>query len=237
MQQILAITLKELKSYFVSPIAYVVIAMFLAMSGFFYVGILFSVKDASMMRHLFSNMSVILMLLSPLISMRLLAEENRSKTIELLFTSPISDAGIILGKFLAAASLLLIMMLCTVHFPLILMIYGEPDIWPILAGYVGIFLIGTSYLAIGMLTSSWTQNQIIAGAVAFSISLILMFMGVIGNLLGPEMGGVLNYLGLFSHFDSFSKGVLTASDLLYYLTLIGIVLFLTTRSLETRRWR
>lgn len=237
MAQIWAISLKELKAYFASPIAYVVTAMFLLISGYFFAMILAYGKDAGMMRYLFGNMSVILLLLSPLFSMRLFAEEQKNKTLELLMTSPISDAGIVLGKFMATALLLLIMLLTTAHFPILLLILGKPDLMPILTGYLGMFLMGCSFLAIGMLTSTWTQNQIVAAVSAFSISLLLWFLGASGSLAGAELGAVLNYLSLNTHFESFSKGVLNSSDLIYYFSVIGILLFVTVRSLETRRWR
>ncbi|PIQ24302.1 ABC transporter permease [bacterium (Candidatus Blackallbacteria) CG17_big_fil_post_rev_8_21_14_2_50_48_46] len=237
MTQIWALSLKELKAYFASPIAYVVMAMFLLISGYFFAMILAYSKDIAMMRYLFANMTVILLLLSPLFAMRLFAEEQRNKTLELLMTSPISDAGIVMGKFLAIALLLGAMLLSTAHFPILLMVLGKPDILPILTGYLGLFLMGCSFLAIGMLTSTWTQNQIIAAVSSFSISLLLWFLGSSGSLVGAELGSLMNYLSLNSHFESFSKGVLNSSDLIYYLSVIGLLLFLTVRSLETRRWR
>lgn len=237
MSTIWAITLKELKSYFVSPIAYVITAMFLLVSGYFFALILNVTRDAGMMTYLFGNMAVVLLLISPLISMRLFAEEQRNKTLELLVTSPISDAGIVTGKFLAALVLLALMLACTLHFPILLLILGNPDIYPIISGYIGIFLMGSAFLAIGMLTSTWTQNQIIAAVSAFSISLLLWFLGASSNLASSSFGQVLNYLSLNTHYESFAKGLLSLSDVLYYLSLIGILLFITIRSLETRRWR
>ncbi|HEY9840169.1 MAG: ABC transporter permease [Candidatus Sericytochromatia bacterium] len=237
MNQIWAITLKELKSYFVSPIAYIVTAMFLLISGYFFTLILSITKDAGMMTYLFGNMAVILLLMAPMISMRLFAEEQRARTLELLLTSPISDAGIVLGKFLASALLLGMMLALTLHFPIALIVLGNPDGLPILSGYLGIFLMGCAFLAIGMLTSTWTQNQIVAAISAFSISLLLWFLGASSSLAGAGLGQVLTYLSLNTHYESFAKGLLSLSDLLYYASLIGILLFMTVRSLETRRWR
>lgn len=237
MNSIWAITLKELKTYFVSPIAYIITAMFLLISGYFYSLILSMTKDAGMMTYLFGNMSVVLLLICPLLSMRLFAEEERNHTMELLVTSPITDTGIVLGKFLASAILLLLMLATTLHFPIILFVMGNPDPYPILSGYLGIFLMGCAFLAIGMLTSTWTQNQIIAAVSAFSISLLLWFLGASGSVTTSELGKVLSYLSLNTHYESFAKGLLSLSDLLYYLSIIGILLFITVRSLETRRWR
>ena len=236
MSKIWAVALKELKTYLASPMAYVVTAMFLLISGYFFMMIL-AYSDAGMMRYLFGNMSVILLLLCPLFSMRLFAEEQKHKTLELLMTSPISDVGIVWGKFLATALLLGVMLLCTAHFPIVLMLLGKPDPWPILTGYLGVFLMGCAFLAIGMLTSTWTQNQIIAAVCAFAISLLLWFLGATGSLAGADLGAVLAYLSLNTHFESFTKGVLKSSDFIYYFSLIGLLLFVTTRSLETRRWR
>ena len=237
MSSIWAITLKELKTYFVSPIAYIITAMFLMISGYFYSLILSMTKDAGMMTYLFGNMSVILLLICPLLSMRLFAEEDRNHTRELLVTSPITDAGIVLGKFLASAILLLLMLATTLHFPVLLFVFGNPDLYPILSGYLGIFLMGCAFLAIGMLTSTWTQNQIIAAVSAFSISLMLWFLGASGSVTSSELGKILSYLSLNTHYESFAKGLISLSDLLYYLSIIGILLFMTVRSLETRRWR
>lgn len=237
LQQIWAIALKELKSYFVSPIAYIVTAMFLLISGYFFTLILQITKDAGMMTYLFGNMAVVLLLMAPLISMRLLAEEQRAKTLELLLTSPISDAGIVLGKFIASALLLLVMLAMTLHFPIILIVLGNPDGWPILSGYAGIFLMGCAFLAIGMLTSSWTQNQIIAAVSAFGISLLLWFLGAASGQATGGSAEILKYLSLNTHYESYAKGLLSLSDSLYYISLIGLLLFLTIRSLETRRWR
>ena len=187
MNQIWAITLKELKSYFVSPIAYVITAMFLLISGYFFYLILNITKDAGMMTYLFGNMAVILLLITPLLSMRLFAEEQRNKTLEMLMTSPISDTGIVLGKFLASAILLGIMLLTTLHFPIMLIYLGNPDGYTIISGYMGLFLMGCSFLAIGMLTSTWTQNQIIAAVSAFGISLMLWFLSAASNIAGSTM--------------------------------------------------
>lgn len=236
MYAVWALTLKELRSYFVSPIAYVVTAMFLLISGYFFTLILSITKDAGMMSYLFGNMAVVLLLISPLISMRLFAEEQRNKTMELLMTSPISDTGIVMAKFLASALFLLLMLATTLHFPILLLVLGKPDVYPMISGYLGIFLMGCAFLAIGMLTSTWTQNQIVAAISAFAISLLLWFLGASSSLSGAA-GQLLAYLSLNTHYESFAKGLLSLSDLLYYLSLIGILLFLTIRSLETRRWR
>lgn len=237
MNQIWSITLKELKCYFASPIAYIITSFFLLGAGYFFTLILSLTKDAGMMTYLFGNMTVMLLFMCPLISMRLFAEEERNHSLELLMTSPISEASIVLGKFLASALLLALMLLLTIHFPISLLILGKPDIWPIVSGYLGVFLMGCGFLAIGMLTSTWTQNQIVAGAVSLILSLLMWFLSASSSLVSSGLGQVLGFLALNTHYESFAKGLLSLSDGLYFASLIGILLFVTTRSIETRRWR
>ena len=237
MSQIWAITLKELKAYFISPIAYIVTAMFLLVTGFFFFLILFHVKDAGMMRYVFGNTAVVLLLIGPLISMRLFAEEQKSKTMELLLTSPISDAGIVLGKYLASAVFLLAMLGITAYLPITLMVLGKPDLFPILTGYLGMFFMGSIFIALGMLTSTWTQNQIISAVSAFALSLIYWFLGAAEGTTTSTLGQLMSYLSLNTHYDTFTKGVLSTSDLLYFISVTAVLLFLTIRSLETYRWR
>ncbi|MBC7544944.1 MAG: ABC transporter permease subunit [Candidatus Sericytochromatia bacterium] len=238
MSPIFAIIERELKAYFVSPIAYVVIAMFLALSGYFFAAILFLTKDASMTYQL-SNMAVILLLLSPMISMRLLAEEQRQGTLELLCTSPITDAGIVIGKYVAALGLLAVMLLFTGYGPAILFMYAKPELQPILSGYLGLFLVGAAFLAIGVMASAWTKNQIVAAAISFAICLILWILGASSSMAAGGSWGseLINYLALEPHFGSFVKGVFDTSDIIYYFSLSAVAIFIAIRSLESRRWR
>ena len=238
MSAILAIFERELKAYFVSPIAYVVIAMFLALSGYFFAAILFLTKDSAMTYQL-SNMAVILLILSPLISMRLLAEEQRQGTLELLCTSPVTDAGIVIGKYLAALALLATMLILTGYGPAVLLMYGTPDLQPILSGYLGLFLVGAGFLAIGVMASAWTKNQIVAAAISFAICLILWILGASSSMAAGGSWGsdLINYLALEPHFSSFIRGVFDTSDLIYYISLTAVALFIAIRSLESRRWR
>lgn len=238
MYQIWSITLKELKSYFVSPLAYIVIAFFLLAAGFFFKTILDITQDAGAMTYLFNNITVLLMIICPMISMRLFAEEQRNSSLELLMTSPLRDSHIVLGKFLAALLLLGLMLVLTLHFPAILLLLGKPDKLPILTGYLGLYCMGAAFLAIGTLTSSWTQNQIVAGVVSLILSLLLWFLSVSSQTTAASgLSQVLIYLSLNTHYESFSKGQLALSDLVYFVSLIGLLLFITIRSLETRRWR
>ncbi|MCL4459740.1 MAG: ABC transporter permease [Chloroflexi bacterium] len=236
MRNILALTEKEIKTYFVSPVAYVVMAAFLVVTGFFFAAIISALREASM-RYLFYNMSIILLLLSPIITMRLLAEEQRSGTIELLLTNPVRDAEVVLGKFLASLALFILMLVPTALYSLLLFTYGDPDGGPIITGYIGLLLIGAAFLSFGLLASSLTQNQIIAAVISFGGLLVFWFIDALSGILGQTLSGVLDYLSLAQHFYDFPKGVIESQHIVFYVSFIIACLFLTTRSLETRRWR
>lgn len=238
MNPILAIIERELKGYFVSPIAYVALAMWLCLSGYFFSAILFLTKDASL-TYQFSNWAVILMITSPFIAMRLLAEEHRQGTLELLLTSPVTDTGVVLGKFLAAVILQAVMIVLTFYAPALLFFYGSPELYPILTGYLGLFFVGAGFLAIGLMASSWTKNQIVAGFVAFAISLLLWILGASASMAGSDSmsAGLINYVAFEPHVSNLARGVIDTSDLLYFVSFIVIPVFIAVRSLETRRWR
>jgi ABC-2 type transport system permease protein len=232
----LTIARKELTTYFVSPVAYVVTAFFLVVAGFFFYFILYFSREASL-RGLFSNVAIVLLFVGPGLTMRLLAEEQRMGTIELLLTAPVRDWEVVVGKFIASLAFYTFMLALTILYPIILMRFGNPDIGPILSGYLGMLLLGATFLAAGVLTSSLTQNQVVAFIVAFAILLILWLADAAGNAIGGQVGNVLNYLSIAAHFDDFTKGVIDTSHLIYYLSLIAAFLFLATRVMEARRWR
>jgi ABC-2 type transport system permease protein len=250
----LTICRKELNSYFRSPIAYGVMAFFALISGyFFYVAVVYfmqmsiqsamsgqsqpmSVND-SVIRPLFSNISVIGLFVIPMITMRLFAEEKRTGTIELLITSPVTDLEIILGKWLAALGLYASILAVSVVSMASLFIYGKPDWRPMLVGYLGLLLQGGCLLAIGTFISTCTKNQIVAGVAGFSVCLMLWVLDWLSSFQDSVGAKVMAYLSVLQHFDSFSKGVLDSKDIIYYLSAIFIGLFLTARSLESLRWR
>jgi ABC-2 type transport system permease protein len=259
MRQIEAIFGKEMKSYFVSPIAYVVIAVFLVISGYFFYGMLSSFVQlcirANLQAHyyrmappklnvnewvirpLFHNLSVIGIFMLPLITMRLYSEEKRSGTMELLLTSPITRSQTLLGKFLAALALYGVMIGVTLFHQIFLFGYGNPEAGPILSGYIGLLLEGAAFLSVGLLISSLTKNQIIAAVGSFGAFLILWAIGWLSDFTGPGLGKVLSSLSLIDHFDNFAKGIIDTSDLVFYLCFIFLGLFLTYRSVESGRWR
>jgi ABC-2 type transport system permease protein len=250
----LTIARKELSSYFRSPIAYGVMAFFALIAGyFFYVAVVYFVQrgiQTAMMgqsapmdlnelviRPLFGNVSVVGLFLIPMITMRLFAEEKRTGTIELLVTSPLTDLEIILGKWLAAMVLYAAMLGLSALSIVILFAYGQPDWRPVLVGYLGLLLQGGCLLAIGTFISTCTKNQIVAGVATFAICLLLWVLDWVSSFGSTVTDRVLSYLSVLGHFDSFSKGVLDTKDIVYYLSVIFVGLFLTARSMESLRWR
>ncbi|MGH2364113.1 MAG: ABC transporter permease subunit [Chloroflexota bacterium] len=231
------VIVKELHSYFASPIAYLVMAAFLVMNGYLFWAILISSKQADL-SSTFADMAIILMLLSPAITMRLLSEEQRMGTIELLLTSPIREAELVIGKWLSSLIFFVVMLVLTGTFPLFLLKFGTPDVGTMLAGYLGMFLVEGVFLAIGLFMSSITQNQIVALALSFGVLLVLWLFQGAGQNFGQNGGSsFVQYLGMSGHFDSFTSGAIQVKDLVYYASGIVLALFLTVRSVESRRWR
>ncbi len=245
---------KEIESYFRSPIAYGVMAFFALIAGyFFYASVVFFVRrgmEMAMMgqsqpmdlneyvvRPLLSNISVIALFLIPMITMRLFAEEKRSGTIELLLTSPLRDWEILLGKFLGAMALYTAMLGISFLSMLLLFAYGKPDWRPLLVGYLGLLLQGAALLAIGTFISNCTRNQIVAGVAGFAVCLMLWILNWVSEFGTTIPERILSYIAVTSHFDSFAKGVLDLKDIVYYLSVIFVGLFLTARSMEALRWR
>jgi ABC-2 type transport system permease protein len=254
MRNIFIICRKELRSYFVSPIAYLLLTMFALIFGFFFwnslgyfvfMGMQSQMRgeqfpmnlNEQIVRPLLSNVGVIGLFFIPLISMRLFAEEKRGGTIELLATSPIRDIEVIIGKWLAAVALYACLLLITAVNFLFLFKYGNPDWKPLAIGYLGLFLQAGSLLAIGTFISSMTKNQIIAGAVTFGVCIILWVLEWVSGYETATWAKVLAYISVMAHYESFGKGVLDLKDAIYYATLIFVGLFLTSRSLESLRWR
>jgi ABC-2 type transport system permease protein len=252
MPNVLAIAEKELRSYFASPMAYVIIGFFLLPFGvFFYLYLsMFAQNSMGMnqfggamnvnqqvIRYVLQNASVIILFIMPMITMRTYAEEKRSGTIELLLTSPVSDVEIILGKFLGALGLYAAMLLVTLLYMSILFVYGNPEWRPIVAAYLGLLLMGGAFVSIGLLISSTTNNQIVAGVVTFVVFLLFWIVGWFSETAGPTLGAITSYLSITEHFDDFSKGIIDTKHVLYYLSLITFGLFLTAKSVDTERWR
>jgi gliding motility-associated transport system permease protein len=255
MNNILAIAHKELKSYFSTPIAYIVIGFFALLFGYFFYAMLviFNQQSAQfggleggavdinqqLIRPLFLNASVILLFVLPLITMRTYSEEKRSGTIELLLTSPVTDVEIILGKFLGAMALYAAMLAITVIHMLVLFSYANPKPeWTVpVIGYIGLLLMGGCFISVGLLISSLTKNQIVSGMVTFAVFLLLWVINWIASFTGPTTQSVLNYLSITDHFDDFTRGIVDTKHLIYYFSVMSFGLFLTARSVDTERWK
>jgi len=231
-----AIAQRELRSYFVSPVAYVVTALFLLISGFLF-SLILGVSNEASMRPLFGNFAVIFLFIVPALTMRLLAEEQRTGTLELMLTAPVRDYELVLGKFLGVFLLLLIMLAITLVYPAILLLAGNPDRGPIFSGYLGVILQGAAFLSIGLLASSLTQNQIIAALLAFVILLLLWLSDALGNFTQGRIGDLFRFLSITKHYDEFPRGVIDTRDVLYFITITAAALFFTVQSVTARRWR
>lgn len=269
MKNLWVICRKELASYFYAPIAYVVTAIFLVVSGYFFVNLVFAYADISqkvmsnpndpyvaqylaqfplnatemIFRPLFSNTSVIMLLMLPLLTMRLLAEEKKAGTFELLLTYPLRDIETVLGKFLACLLVFALMLGLTLIYPFLLLSLETPgmatglEFGPLLSNYLGLLLLGGAFIAFGLFASSLTSNQIIAAVISFGALLLLWLIGFSAENAGPVLGGFLRHISLLEHFENFSKGLLNSQDVIYYVNVIVFCLFLTLRSLESNKWR
>ncbi len=235
MRNTLTIAQRELYAYFVSPIAYIVTAAFLVIGGYLFSLILYFSREATM-RFIFGNLSFILLLIAPMITMRLLAEEHRSGTIELLLTAPVRDWEVVLGKFMASLTLFVAMIALTLVYPLVLFVFGSPDGGPILSGYLGLLLAGAGYLSVGLFTSSLSRNQIVSAVLGIVLLLVLWLADAAGSFAGGGISSILSYLSLSSHTSDLTRGVIDTKDVIYYLSFIASFLFLAVRSLESRRW-
>ena len=257
MRNILAVAGKELRSYFHSPIAYLVMAVYAVLCGFFFysfsatyvvqtfrmqamggMGMPNMTINDYVIRPLFQGvLTIVLLLVIPLITMRLYAEEKRSGTIELLLTSPVTDFQIIAGKFLGALLLFGTMIVITFVYVGTLFLYGNPAAKPLIAQAVGLFLFGASLLALGMWISTFTKNQIIAAVVSFAAFLLIYVLNWVTAYSNGAVGKVLSYMALTTHFEGFAKGVVDLKDLVYYLSVIALGIFLTARSVEALKGR
>jgi ABC-2 type transport system permease protein len=236
MSKVLAIAGRELRGYFASPLAYVVAAFFMLVAGYLFSLILYHTKQASL-APLFSNLTVMFLLITPALTMRLLADERKTGTIELLLTSPITDRELVLGKYLSAVLYLTFLLGLTLVYPLILAFLGKPDWATIWTGYLGTLLLGASFMAIGVFASSVTNNMIIAAMITFALSLVCWLLPSAGQMFGGTVNDVMTYLSVINHQENMGRGVIDTTDIIFYLSFIAAFLFLTIRSVETYHWR
>lgn len=255
MQNILAIWQREMKSYFVSPVAYVVLTIFLFLMGLIFFGnlmevVTFTMRMAQMgqetqpmdvpayvVQSLFRTTTVILLFLVPMMTMGLFSEEKKRGTIELLLTAPVGNLQALLGKYLASVTFLSILFISSVVTISPIFFHGQPDWKPILSGYIGLFLYGAALLALGLFISTLTENQIVAVVSTFGASLVLWLISVFAASAEGATRSVIDYLSVISHLDDFIKGVIDTSHVIYYVTFAFVGLFLAYRSLESMRWK
>jgi ABC-2 type transport system permease protein len=246
---------RELAYYFQSPVAYAVIAVFALLAGYFFYNLLgfFNLTSiqtmqnpmqasslsltVSVLQPLFGNMSAVLLLLLPLLTMRLFAEERRSGSAELLFTYPVGDWDVILGKFLAAATVYATMLAMTLPSIALLYYFSTPETGAVVSGYLGLLLMGLTFIAMGVFFSSLSDSQLVAGAATFGCGLLFLIVGWITPLVSSGVGAVLDQLSIVQHLDGFSRGVIDTNDLVFYINLTAFFLFMCARVLDSARWR
>ena len=237
MRNVQAVAWKEIQIYFGGPTAYIVGLIFLALTGYFFaqdVGVAFPEASLS---GFYQWAPVILILMAPALTMRLLAEEQKLGTIELLLTSPVRDWEVVLGKYLASLVFLLATLALTLYYAILLFVFASPDPGPIYAGYLGLVLLSAAALSVGMLTSTLTSNQIVSAVVAMGILLGLYFVDAASGVAGGFGSTLIDEIGLNSHFEDFGRGIIDTKHIVYFVSLTTFFLFLTVRALESRRWR
>lgn len=254
LRNIAAIAGKELRGYFASPVAWVMMGLFALIFGWFFLSYLtYFVRNSmqamfgggpqtmnvnmELIRPLLSNASVLVLFLLPMVTMRTYSEEKRSGTIELLLTSPLTDFEIIAGKFIGTVGLYLALLAVTALYIGILFIYGQPEWRPLVAGYLGLLLLGSCFIAVGLFISSTTKNQMVAGAATFVVGLLFWIVSWFADSAGPTAALILSYLSITEHFDDFGKGIIDSKHIVYYLSFIAFGLYLTLKSVDSERWR
>lgn len=251
MKKALVIAGKDFRTFFYSPIAYIVAAFFLFIMGwmFFFnvkaftlqgmgyqMGKMTSISDG-IIRPVYGNMNVILLFLVPFITMRLFSEEKKLQTIQLLFTAPITVTDMVLGKFLSAFFFVLFMLAFTLAYPAFLFLYGNPEFGTVLTSYIGTALLSMCYVSIGIFFSALTENQIVSGVLSFVSALFFWLISWASQSAGPVWSDIFDYLSLINHYNNFSQGMIDSADVVYCLSFVGIFLFLTQRVLDSYRWR
>ncbi len=241
MKNIILITLKETKTYYLSPMAYIVGAMFLGLTWLFFntsivPGDINPITEANVRGYL-DPTTLLFIIFSPLITMRLFSEEEKLGTLELLFTSPVKDIEIVIGKYLASAIILTSTLMCTFFYVLLIYLFSSPDLGPLLSAYLGIILYGIATLGVGLFASSLTGNQIVSAVVGTVLLLLLSFIDSLGAMLEGLPSTVFNEMALNYHFDDFTKGVIDIGNIIYYISIAILFLFFTTLNLQIRRWK
>lgn len=257
MNRIMTIFRREVGAYYTSPVAYALYAIFLLIMGYIFYAMMGSYsmmsmefmqqpqmgpaepfnQTADLVRPFFNTMGFVMLLVLPLLTMRMFSEEKKMGSIELLFTYPLKDIEVVMGKFLAAVCVFAVMVLLTVPCMFMLVKFGTPEIGPIISGYAGLLLLGAAFISLGMFTSILTENQIIAAVTAFGALIMFWVIGWAATFVEGPLSAILDQFSIILHFDNFTKGLVTSSDLTYYVLFVFTFVFLTLKSLETRKWR
>lgn len=255
MKNVLHIAGREMRAYFSSPLAYAVSGVFMLISGYlFAVSLKFFLTyyflasrnpqmleqlniNEMILRPLMHNLSIVMLFIMPILTMRLVSEEKRHQTIELLMTSPLTTFQIALGKYLGGLGLFTVMVLLTLPFPATLLIYGRPDPAPMALAYLGFYLIGATFLAVGLVASSVTKNQIIAALMGFGLLLLLWLLNWAGEAISGPIGEVLNHLSISEHLEDLTKGVFDSKHVIYFLTMIFTGIVVSQQAIDAHRWR
>jgi ABC-2 type transport system permease protein len=233
----MAIAKREFQSYINSPIPYILVTAYIATAGYMFFKQLFMPGGQADMRHFFENMPLLFCLIIPFVTMRLVAEERREGTLELLLTMPVTDWQLVGGKFLAALGLISVLLLLTLAFPITVGALGPLDKGATVAAYFGALLMAAAYIAIGIMASSFTKSQIVAALVAFFIGFALFLLGALTSLLPPSLAVVAGALSIMTHFMNISRGVIDSRDVLYYVSVVVVCLAVAQTTLDSRRWR
>ncbi len=232
----IVIARKELEIFFMSPIASIILFTFSLVMGIYFFMAIYDGRDASVVAPFIGNIATfMLMFITPFYTMRLIAEEKRSGTIEILFSAPITDTEIILGKFAGSFIFFLIMLAVPIFHYLLLMFFGKPDIGIIFTNLIGLILMGAAFISIGLLCSTLTKNQIVSAMLSFAILLFLWLVEWVSGLSSGLGRTILGYISLLGHFSNLSKGILDSTDIIFFLTFVIFNLFLASRILADRR--
>jgi ABC-2 type transport system permease protein len=255
MSRLWALYKKEMRTYFTSPVAYAILTIFLIISGFFFINIVITYSNMSMqfgsfpqaqsylnigqsvLRALFANLAVIMLFFIPILTMRLISEEKHSGTLKLLLSYPIRDGEVLLGKFLAVVTILLIMYLLTFPYVVFLFVYSSPEIGPFITNYLGILLLGTAFISLGIFASAVTERQVVAAVISFGALIMFWVINWIEDKANPLLSKILEDISIFTHMENFTRGIINTHDIVYYFLFTGLFLFLALMALQSRTWR
>jgi len=230
-----AVFWKEVRSYFSSPIAYVLIGLFILLTSIFFTfGNLYGSSGSFI--GILSTAISFLMLIIPVLTMRIMAEDRKNGTEVLLLTSPASLTSIVLGKFLASYFVFLVLTAITFMYPVVLIVYGAAPTADLIGGYVGFLLLGAAFISVGIFASSLTESQVVAAIVCFAMLFVMFLAGSLSDLIGGIPGKILGWFSLMTRFEGFASGIFSLSPIVYYLSFTAVFLFLTVRVIEKRRW-